>query len=89
VIGTRPEKILQRDRGAELAAEQIELLGRLGALPRGDRLAAHARGEIAHDDRHDHEGDHRDDIFGICDRRGVERGEEEEVVGDDAEQAGE
>ncbi len=89
VVGARPEQILEGDGVVELAAEEIELLGGLGPLARGDRLAAHPRGEVADDDRHDHEGDHRDHILRVGDRRGVERRQEEEVVGDHAEQAGE
>ncbi len=89
MIAGGPDQILQGDGGAELAAEEIELLRRLRTLARGDRLAAYARGEIADDDRHDHEGRHGDDILRVGDRGGVERRQEEVVVGDDAEQAGE
>ena len=35
----RPQQIVERDRSGELAGEQIQILGRLRALPGGDRLA--------------------------------------------------
>ncbi len=73
----------------ELAAEEVELLGRLGALARRHGLDAHARGQIAGDDRHDREEEQRDDVLGIGDGEGVERRQEEEIVGQHADQAGE
>jgi hypothetical protein len=50
-----PEQIIERGGACELAAEKIEFLGDACPLPRRDRLGAHARGEIARDERHNRE----------------------------------
>ena len=81
LIGGGPEQIVQGHRAAELAAEEIEILRRLRPLARGQRLAAHARGQIARDQGDDGEEEQRDDVLGIGDGEGIERRQEEEVVG--------
>ena len=90
LVGGRPQQVVERRRAGELAAEEVELLGRLRARPRAaTACAAHPRGEVADDDRDDGEEEQRDDVLGVGDGEGVERRQEEEIVGEHAEQAGE
>ena len=67
LIGRRPQQIVERDDARELAAEEIEIFGRLGALARRHRLVAHPRRQIAGDHRDDREEEQRDDV--LADRR--------------------
>jgi len=59
-----PQKIVERENARELAAEQIEVLGGRSALPRRQGLRAHARRQIARDQRDNGEEEQRDDVSG-------------------------
>ena len=59
------------------------------ALSRRDGLGAHARGQIAGDHRDNGEEEQRDDVLRVGDGEGVERRQEEEIVGEHAGEAGE
>ena len=86
LVGGRPEQVVQRDGAGELAAEAVELLGgRARAAAPTSAWRAHPRGQVAGDHRDDGEEEQRDDVLGIGDGEGVERRQEEEVVGQHAE----
>ena len=88
LVGRRPEQVVERADAGQLAAEEVEVLGHLGPLAGRDRLVAHPGGEVARDHGDEEEEEQGDDVVGIGDGEGVERRQEEEVEGQDAEQAG-
>ena len=69
----------------DLAAERVELGGRFGAGARRHDLRAGRGGQVADDDRHQREEEQSDDVFGIGNREGVERRDEEEIEGQHAQ----
>ena len=83
----RPQQIVEIRRARQLAAELIQLLGGARPLSRDDRLRAHARGQVAGDHRGDGEEEQRDDVLRVGDGEGVERRQEEEVVGQHADES--
>ena len=89
LIGGRPQQIVERHRAGELAAEEVELLRGPGARWRAvtawSRMRAVRLLAMHRDDREEEE---RDDVFGIGDGEGVERRQEEEIVGEHADEAG-
>ncbi len=88
LVHGRPQHVVQRHRAGQLAAELVQLLRGLGARTGRHRLRSHAGGQVAGDDGDD--GEHRqgDDVLRVGDGEGVERRQEEEVVGEHAQQAG-
>ena len=72
---------------ASFLAEEIEVLGRPRALARRTAWLRTRAVEVAGDDGDDEEEEQRDDVFGIGDREGVERRQEEEVEGEHADDA--
>ena len=89
LVHRRPQQVVQVRSAGQLAAELIQLLGGARALPRHDRLGADARGQVAGDHRGHAEEEQCGDVLRILDGEGVERRQEEEVVGHHAEEAGE
>ena len=53
----RPENVVERAGAGQLLAEEIEVFGRAGALPRRDRLRCDPRRQIAGDDGDEEEED--------------------------------
>ncbi len=88
LVHGRPQHVVQRPRGGQLAAELVQLVRGLGPGTGGLRLVSHARRQVAGDDGHDGEHGQGDDVLRVGDGERVERRQEEEVVGEHAHQAG-
>ena len=82
-----PQQIVKRDSSGELAGEQIQILGRLRALPGGNRLGACPRRQMTGNHSHDRKEEQRDVVFRIRDREGVKRRQKEEIIGQYADEA--
>ena len=89
LIGGGPQHVVERAGAGELAAEGIELTRSCATRPiAAIGLRAHARGDIGHHDRDQHEEEEGRDIGRIGDREGVDRRQEEEVVAQRRRDAG-
>ncbi len=89
LIGGRPQHVVERADAGELAAEGVERVG--GARPRHrrHRLDAHPRGDVGDERRHDDEEHEGRDVGRIGDGEGVDRRQEEEIVAERGDRAGE
>ena len=72
---------------ASFPVKLIQLAGEGCALRRKIGLRAHAGRQIASDDRHEKKDSERQPVVGIGYREGIERRQEEEIVGHHAEEA--
>ena len=80
LIGRRPQHVVQRADAGQLAAEDVERLGRARPARCHQRLRAHARGDVRDKRRHQGKEDEGGDVLRISDGEGVDRRQEEEIV---------
>ena len=85
----RPEQIIQAGDAGDLPAEGIERLGGAGPQPDRDRLVAHPPREVARHQRRGKEEGKRHHVLGVGNGEGVQRRQEEEVVGEYAHEGSE
>ena len=89
LVGGRPQQVVESADPGKFAAKAIERRCRAGAGLGGDDLGARCRGQLADDDCDDEEDKQSDRVFGVGDREGVNRWDQEEIEGEHAEYAGE
>ena len=88
LIGRRPQHIVQRADAGQLAAEDVERLGRSRPSRRHQCLRAHPGGDVRDERCHQGKEDEGGDVLRIGDGEGVDRRQEEEIVAQGRNHAG-